>query len=98
MKLPIVFRLEASAEFNEAFDWYDQQQAGLGLDFLDRVADVLAQIELMPESYQMIFEDVRRAAIRRFPYSIFYRIETNQITVLAVFHSRRDPKAWQSRV
>ena len=98
MNLPIVFRLGARAEFDEAFDWYEQQQAGLGLDFLDCVADVLARIESMPKSYEMVFEDVRRAIVRRFPYSIFYRIETNQIVVLAVFHSKRDPKTWQSRV
>ena len=98
MNLPVVFRLEARAEFDEAFDWYEQQQAGFGLNFLDCVADVLARIESMPESYEMIFEDVRRAVVRRFPYSIFYRIETDQIVVLAVFHGKRDPKIWQSRV
>ena len=58
MSLPIVFRLEAQTEFDEALDWYEQQLAGLGLDFLDCVADVLVQIESMPESYQMVFEDI----------------------------------------
>jgi len=28
MSLPIVFRVEAQAEFNRAFDWYEQQQRG----------------------------------------------------------------------
>jgi plasmid stabilization system protein ParE len=98
MKKPIVFRREAQAEFDEAFDWYSEQLAGLGLDFLDCVADVLERIGSMPESYQIVFEDVRRAVVRKFPYSVLYRIETDRIVVLAVFHSKRDPKSWQSRI
>ena len=30
MSLPVVLRPEARAEFDAAFDWYEQQQAGLG--------------------------------------------------------------------
>jgi plasmid stabilization system protein ParE len=97
MKKPIVFRLEAQVEFDEAFDWYSQQLPGLGLDFLECVTDVLDLIGSMPESYQIVFEDVRRAVVRKFPYSVLYRIEADQIVVLAVFHSKRDPKSWQSR-
>jgi plasmid stabilization system protein ParE len=35
--------------------------------------------------------------VRRFPYSIYYLIESGQIVILAVFHARRDPTIWQSR-
>ena len=34
---------------------------------------------------------------RRFPYSIFSRVESQQVVVLAVFHSRRNPRIWQTR-
>jgi plasmid stabilization system protein ParE len=44
-----------------------------------------------------VFEEVRRAVVRRFPYAVFYKIEPQQVVVLAVFHSRRDPKSWQAR-
>jgi plasmid stabilization system protein ParE len=97
MSLPIVFRLEAQTEFDEAIDWYEQQ-AELGLEFLDCVADTLTRIQTMPESCEMVFEDVRRAVVQRFPYSVFYQVERQQIVVLAVFHSKRDPKIWQARV
>jgi plasmid stabilization system protein ParE len=97
MSLPIVFRLEAQTEFDEAIDWYEQQ-AELGLEFLDCVDDTLTRIQTMPESCEMVFEDVRRAVVQRFPYSVFYQVELQQIVVLAVFHSKRDPKIWQARV
>jgi plasmid stabilization system protein ParE len=36
--------------------------------------------------------------VRRFPFAIFFDISEDEIQVIAVFHSRRDPEDWQSRV
>jgi plasmid stabilization system protein ParE len=98
MSLPIVFRVEAQTEFDEAFDWYEQQQAELGVDFLMCVAEVLERIESMPEAYEVVFEGIRRAVVRKFPFLILYKVEPNRVVVLAVFHSKRDPQMWQDRV
>jgi plasmid stabilization system protein ParE len=98
MNLPVVLRSEARAEFDEAFDWYEQQRPGLGVDFVMRVQEVLDRISAMPELYEQVFQDVRRGVVRRFPYSVFYKVETDQILVLAIFHSKRDPSIWQARV
>ncbi len=43
MSLPVAFRVEAQAEFYEAFDWYEQQQSGLGLDFLNCVTALISR-------------------------------------------------------
>jgi hypothetical protein len=37
VSLPIVLRDEAQAEFDEAFDCYEEQRKGLGVDFVARV-------------------------------------------------------------
>jgi hypothetical protein len=39
----------------------------------------------------------RLALVRRFPYAVVYRIDDDQITVVAVYHMHRDPRGWQSR-
>ncbi len=44
MSLPVVLRPEAQAEFDEAFDWYEQQRPGLGVDYLEQVQAVLDRI------------------------------------------------------
>ncbi|MCU0570405.1 MAG: type II toxin-antitoxin system RelE/ParE family toxin [Oculatellaceae cyanobacterium Prado106] len=98
MKLPIVFRIEAQAEFDAAFDWYEQQQAGLGVDFLTCVIEVLERVESLPQAYEIVFEDIRRAVTRKFPYLILYRVEPTRIVVMAVFHTKRDPQVWQNRI
>ena len=97
MSLPVVLRPEARAEFDDAFDWYEQRQPGLGVDFVAQIQEVLEQISASPELYAQIFQDVRRAVVRRFPYLVFYKVEPQQVVVLAVFHTRRDPKIWQAR-
>jgi plasmid stabilization system protein ParE len=97
MNYALTFRAEARDELEEAYNWYEDQEAKLGEDFLDRVDHVLDRIEQRPESYMVVFQDFRRAVISRFPYVIYYRIVSSRVIVIAVVHGKRDPKTWQSR-
>ncbi len=54
-------------------------------------------IRRMPEAHAKVFQNLRRTLVRRFPYAVFYRVDEDQVTVVAVYHSRRDPWGWQSR-
>jgi plasmid stabilization system protein ParE len=96
--LPVVLRREAQAEFDEAFDWYEARRSGLGVDFAERVQEVFDRIAANPQIHGNVLQDVRKAVVRKFPYCVFYREEAAQVLVLAVFHSKRDPGIWQSRV
>jgi toxin ParE1/3/4 len=93
----IIIRPEADADIEDAYRWYEKQRDGLGADFLLCVEDGLARIQRNPEMYPIVYKNVYRTLIRRFPYGIFYLIEKNSIVVLSVFHGRRDPKRWKSR-
>jgi plasmid stabilization system protein ParE len=93
----VVLRAEAQTEFDEAFDYYEGQQAGLGLDFVARVQQVFDRISANPLLHAVVLGDVRKAVVTRFPYSVFYRAHIDRVEVLAVFHGRRDPAIWQGR-
>ena len=93
----VVLRAEAELEFSDASEWYDRQRPGLGADFVACVEETLERIADTPELHAIVFGDVRRAGVRRFPYSVYYTIEANRITVIAVLHGNRDPRVWQSR-
>jgi hypothetical protein len=45
-----------------------------------------------------MYADIRRARLRRFPYGIYFKIEGDDIFVIACFHAARDPTNWQDRV
>lgn len=98
MTMPINFRSVALKELDEAVAWYNEQREGLGQDLLREVEGVLTRISEHPEAYPKAKREIRRALLpRRFPYSVFFKIESHQIVVLSVFHNHRDPQHWQNR-
>ncbi len=93
----IVIQLEAQVEIAEAYNYYESVSNGLGAAFLLAVEACIDGIQRSPEMYAVVYKEVRRGLLRRFPYGIFYIVEADQIIVLACFHARRDPKQWQQR-
>ena len=61
MRLALVLRRVAQREVDEAADWYDRQQAGLGSEFIEEVNRVFDQIQAGPERYPLVHEDIRKA-------------------------------------
>jgi hypothetical protein len=78
-------------------DWYENRRVGLGEEFLAAVSTVIQSLETYPEGFPVVYRQTRRANLRRFPYSLFYRIVDDQIIVVACMPGRRHPRRWQSR-
>jgi plasmid stabilization system protein ParE len=89
--------LEAATDLDDAFTWYERRLPGLGSEFTRAVRATFAAIQRQPESYARAHEEIRRAHVRRFPFAVYYVIEPEQIAVIAVAHTRRHPRRWQSR-
>ena len=88
---------EAELDLEGARIWYEERAKGLGLEFLRNVRATLAVIERQPDLFPIVHATVRRATLRRFPYAVYYVAEDSVTAVIGCLHSRRDPKAWQSR-
>ena len=98
MSLPIRLLPEAKAEFDAAADWYEGKWPGLGLDFVRRVREVLIRIAANPRLHATVYREVRKAIVRRFPYVVLYQEEVDEVLIVSIFHTARDPSAWKSRV
>jgi plasmid stabilization system protein ParE len=98
MNRDLVIRPEAEADLAEAYAWYEQRRQGLGQDLLREVERKLDNLQSLPESFPLVYKDVRRALTKRFPYGIYFLIDNARVVVLAIFHAKRDPKSWQRRV
>ncbi len=83
---------KARDDLGVAFSWYERQRRGLGFDFLDCVEAALQSIIEYPEMYQVRHSHFRACVIRRFPFSVFYTIESDEIAVHSVFDNRQNPK------
>ncbi len=88
---------EAEAELEEAFAWYEERAPGLGNEFMRAIRASFATIHRAPEQFMRVRHDIRRALVRRFPYAVYYVAEPEQISVIAIVHTRRHPRRWQSR-
>lgn len=97
MNYVLEFRPPARKELDEAYNWYESQQSGLGTDFLDCIDETINFICLFPESYTAVYRDIRRAVVKRFPYAVYYRIVSSRVIVTAIFHGKRGSKAWRRR-
>lgn len=88
----------ADADIEAAFEWYESEQPGLGLEFLEEVRAAYARILDGPLKYQELRSGVRRALTRRFPYGIYFSVQDALIIVIAVLDTARDPAEWQFRI
>jgi toxin ParE1/3/4 len=98
MSFPVRLLPDAKAEMAAAVDWYEQQRTGLGSAFISRVREVIDRISATPQMHGQVYQDIRKAIVRQFPYLVLYRIEGPEVIVVAIFHSARDPNIWQARV
>ncbi len=80
-----------------AFDWYENEEAGLGQKFLEELRTTYDRIADGPLAYRDLRAGIRRALLRRFPYAVYFAVEGNVVVVLAVLYVARDPAQWQRR-
>ena len=81
MTLKVVFRRAARAEFDGAALWYEERQPGLGSQFVAEIDRAVDRAARSPERFPVRHADIRCITARRFPYSIFFRIEPRRIVV-----------------
>lgn len=90
-------RKATEADIDGAFAWYETQRIGLGLEFLTALEGTLALVRRKPLSFPVVYRDVRRALVRKFPYAVFFVATSARISVIACVHAKRHPRRWQSR-
>ena len=79
-----------AVDFRSAFDWYEDQRPGLGLEFAADFRLAYLRLRHGPQLYAVRFDRVRRLNLERFPYGIFYVAVENEVCALAILHASRD--------
>ncbi len=88
----------AVADIVAAAEWYDDQQPGLGDDFVKEVNAVISALPRNPLGHSVRFSDVRCVRLKRFkPCGIYYFLWHEEVIIFAVFHASRHPRWLQSR-
>jgi plasmid stabilization system protein ParE len=87
----------AVREIGEAYEWYEEQVAGLGNDFVAALDTQFEMITQSPKLYAETQPGVRRALLSIFPYGVFYATKGDLVSVLGVVHTSRHPRRWPRR-
>ena len=95
--LEIRLRPEAEQDLADAAAWYEEQQPGLGHEFLDEVEAMLSSSAETPLMFPSVHRNTRRAVIQRFPFSVYFRANSPSIVVIAIMHGSRNPRRWKNR-
>lgn len=93
----ISFHELAERELNDAAQYYEREQAGLGAAFIADVRRCTDAIVEHPEAGPVILGGVRRRLCRRFRYGVLYTVRPDSVRILAVMNLRRRPTYWVGR-
>ncbi len=87
----IVIKPKAIEMAKEAYEWYNEQQPGLGERFLSELDTCYDRLELSPVSYKKIKKNYRQFVLHTFPYVIVFEIFGREVVIYSIFHTSRNP-------
>jgi toxin ParE1/3/4 len=95
--LPVIFHELAEEELNEAAAHYAHARPGLGDAFVAEVQRAVDLVAALPFAGRAVDDEVRWWVVKRFPYSVLYRVREDHIRILAIAHQKRRPFYWRGR-
>jgi toxin ParE1/3/4 len=100
MTLKLIVRSEAEEDILGAVLWYEEREAGLGLEVTAEIRASIARAVDNPLAYLRLRKkpEVRRVLVRRFPYRVFYIVRYDAVVVFAVLHAARHERHWRKRL
>lgn len=87
----------AEIELSESYDWYEEQQAGLGDRFFNEIEYYLTVLEKNPYIFPVKYvEELRTVTVNKFPFLIIFWVDINRnkIYVVSIFHTSRNPRVF----
>lgn len=80
-----IFTQAAREDLIDAQDWYEGEAPGLGPRFRAEIDTAIGRISANPLQFPVVFKNVRRALLRKFPYMLFFTIEDDKVACDRLF-------------
>jgi plasmid stabilization system protein ParE len=88
---------QAVVDAEEAARWYAERSPTAATRFSVELDEAEAAIIERPEAWPAAGGGNRHYLLRRFPFSVVYRLEQSRVLIVAVAHGRRRPDYWKDR-
>ena len=93
----VTFNELAERELNDAAQYYEREEPGLGAAFLTEIRRCADAITEHPEAGPIVLDTIRRRICQRFPYALLYSVRGDELRILAVMNLKRRPGYWVGR-
>jgi plasmid stabilization system protein ParE len=101
MTFKVIAEAEARREWNEAVDWYEDREPGVGLRFDDALRTFLQTLAQNPERFHIFTRLTHKAKVPPpWPYAVYFTVnaEHREVKVLAIWHGARNPAELRRRL
>lgn len=96
--MKLVHLPETRLEILKIIEWYFEQERGLAAEFDEELKRAERNIVDFPEFWHPLDGGYHRFHLKRFPYSVIYRIEGETILIVAVAGHKRSQNYWRKRI
>ena len=96
--MTIKYSEDAILDIEQAVLWYQNIRKELSTELEHNLDNGIESICRNPDSFQKKYKNIRIYFIRKFPYGIHYLVIDEEILVLGVFHTSRNPTSWFPRI
>lgn len=95
--MDVDFHPAALREVEDAQAWYEVRSLLAASAFLRELSIAVQRIRQAPQRYPIADAGTRRILLDRFPFTIYYRVKSDTLNVVAVAHQKRRPGYWSAR-
>lgn len=85
MRHSLSFLPEVEKDSVSAYVWYEEKAKGLGEEFLRAFYASAAEIARTPNLYPKIYKNFHRKLLKRFPYVVYFLVESETVIVYGLF-------------
>jgi toxin ParE1/3/4 len=87
----------AEQEYADSMLFYLEESPNAADDFIEEVESALLEIAEFPKRYAIAESDVRAKVLTKFPFTIFYRVKSDEVVVSSISHDKRKSGHWRNR-
>lgn len=88
------FHEGAEADLADDYRYYNDAYSGLGDQLVAEVRAAVEFLEQFPQGAPELSGEIRGKTLVRFPHTLLYVIQSNEVVILAVAHQRQDFDEW----
>lgn len=88
----------AESDLLAGYEFYEHQQKGLGVYFLDSLFSDIDSLTLFASIHPVYFDRYHRLLAKRFPFAVYYQVRGETAVVYAVLDCRMSPDSTMDRL